>query len=366
MINKKRNVLIIGAGIHGCFIAKSLKKYNVEIFLVDKNKGICQGTSASTHNRANRGFHYPRSLTTALECKNSYKYFEKNYSNLLNRRQSLYCIEKKSKVNFFKYKKFHKKLGLKYNIIQNSKFIKNENLEAITSGEEGCYDHFKIVKLLKKEIKDKKINFFSNFLVKKISYKNKTLKLIDKKNRIISEKFDIIINTTYSNSNEILKVFKKEKQTIKYNHQITEVAVVKSNIKFPPITIMDGPFITIHPYQGVKNQFLLYDVERSILSKNSKSLLAFKKKTNFKIMKRKLSKYINFVNEMTYIKSLYGQRPVPINDKYADRSTKILKSEFENIKMYTFREGKYISAPYIADKFVKDLCKKKVINKVKH
>ena len=265
-----------------------------------------------------------------------------------------------------KYKKFYKKLGLKYNVIKNSKFVRNENLEAITSGEEGCYDHFKVVKLLKKEIKDKKINFFSNFLVKKISYRNKILKLIDKKNRIISKKFDIIINATYSNSNEILKVFEKENQIIKYNHQITEVAVIKSDIKFPPITIMDGPFITLLPYQGIKNQFLLYDVESSILSKNSKYLLAFKKKTNFKIMKKKLSKYINFVNKMTYIKSLYGQRPVPINDKYADRSTKIIKSKFENIKMYTFREGKYISAPYIADKFVKELCKKKVINRVKH
>jgi len=361
-----KKILIVGAGIHGCFIAKNLKKYNVEIFLVDKNRDICEGTSASTHNRANRGFHYPRSLTTALECKNAYKYFEKNYSHLLNKRQSLYCIEKESKINFFRYKKFYKKLGLKYNVIQNSKFIKNENLEAITSGEEGCYDHFKIVKLLKKEIKDKKINFFSNFLVKKISFKDKTLKLIDKQNKVISEKFDIIINATYSNSNEILKIFKKEEQLIKYNHQVTEVVVVKSNIKFPPITIMDGPFITLLPYQGIKNQFLLYDVENSILSKNSTSLLAFKNKTNFKVMKKKLSKYINFVNKMTYIKSLYGQRPVPITDKYADRSTKIVQAKYKNIKIFTFREGKYISAPYIADKFVRDLCKKKIINKVKH
>jgi hypothetical protein len=361
-----KKILIIGAGIHGCFIAKYLKKHDVQIFLVEKNKNICEGTSASTHNRANRGFHYPRSKTTAFECKNAYEYFEKNYSNLLNKRQSLYCIEKKSKVNFSKYKKFYKKLKLKYEVIKRSKFIKNKNLEAITSGEEGCYDHFKIVKLLKKEIKSKKINFFSNFEIKKIFYKDKILKLIDSQNRTLSEKFDIIINTTYSNSNEILKIFKNEKETIKYNHQITEVAVVKSNAKFPPITIMDGPFITILPYQGVKNHFLLYDVENSILSKNNKSLRIFKKTTNFKMMKKKLSKYINFVEKITYIKSLYGHRPVPIRDKYADRSTKILKSKFKNTKMFTFREGKYISAPYIADKFVKNLCKKKIIHKLKH
>ena len=361
-----KKILIVGAGIHGCFIAKYLKKYDTQIFLVERNKNICEGTSASTHNRANRGFHYPRSITTALECKNAYEFFKRNYSHLLNQRQSLYCIEKKSKVNFSKYKKFYKKLKLKYDVIKKSKFIINKDLEAITSGEEGCYDHFKIVKLLKKEIKSKRINFFSNFEIKKVFCKNEFIKLTDSQNRSISEKFDIIINTTYSNSNEILKIFKNKKETIKYKHQITEVAVVKSNIKFPPITIMDGPFITLLPYQGVKNQFLLYDVENSILSKNNKSLLAFKRKTNFKIMKKKLAKYLNFIEKITYIKSLYGQRPVPINDKFADRSTKILKSKFGDAKMFTFREGKYISAPYIADKFVKNLCKKKIINKLKH
>ena len=70
-----KKILIIGAGIHGSYIAKYLSSYNVKIFLIDKNKDICDGTSASTHNRANRGFHYPRSIKTAKECKISYDYF---------------------------------------------------------------------------------------------------------------------------------------------------------------------------------------------------------------------------------------------------------------------------------------------------
>jgi hypothetical protein len=54
---------------------------------------------------------------------------------------------------------------------------------------------------------------------------------------------------------------------------------------------------------------------------------------------------------------------VPIKDTYGDRSTKIDITNFKNIKIYTFREGKYISAPYIANKFVKRLWQQKIIKK---
>ena len=76
-----KNVLIIGAGIHGCFLAKYLNKFNINIYLIEKNKDICLEASGATHNRANRGFHYPRSNETTSECKIAYDYFEKKYQN---------------------------------------------------------------------------------------------------------------------------------------------------------------------------------------------------------------------------------------------------------------------------------------------
>lgn len=358
-----KKILIIGAGIHGSYIAKYLSSYNVKIFLIDKNKDICDETSASTHNRANRGFHYPRSMKTANECKISYDYFKKKYPNFLEKKQSIYCIEKKSKVNFKNYKKFYKKIGIKYHIIKKSIFIKNDNLEAITSGEEGCYNHFKIKKMLKSKINNDKVKFYPKFKLKKASYKKKNLTIISQENKKITEKFDFIINTTYSNINNILKIFNNKKVPVNYKHQIAEVAVFKSKIKFPGITIMDGPFVTIMPYIGEKNHFLLYDVENSILKKSNNYIDHFKKKSNFKQMKEKLSKYLNFTNKISYVKSLYGYRPIPIKKNGDDRSTKIDISNYKGIKIFTFREGKYISAPFIANRFVNGLWEKKIIKK---
>ena len=112
-----KKVLIVGAGIHGCFIAKYLKDFGVKIFLIDKNKNICEGTSGSTHNRANRGFHYPRSYATAKECKEGYDYFSKNYGNFLNKRHNFYCIEKKSKIHFKQYTTFFNKFRITISLV---------------------------------------------------------------------------------------------------------------------------------------------------------------------------------------------------------------------------------------------------------
>ncbi len=353
-----KNVLIVGAGIHGCFLAKYLSNYNLNIHIIEKNNDICLGSSNATHNRANRGFHYPRSTETTNECKTAYKYFEKNYNSFLKKFQSYYCIEKKSKTSFEKYVKFFKKINLKFKIINDSKYLKINNLEGIIRAEEGCYNHNKIKKMLKKKMLNKNIKMIYNFKIKKISSVNEKINLISEKNKIFKKKIDLIINTTYDNSNQILKKFISKAKLEKYKHQLTEVVRIKCKKKYPGITIMDGPYATIMPHIGKKNEYLLYDVTNSIIKTSSKPIEKKTKKTNFKKIKKKLSKYINFTNDFKYVASNYGNRPVPMNDKQANRSTKIIENYYnKKIKLITIREGKYISAPYISRMLSKKIIK---------
>ena len=357
-MQKNKNILIVGAGIHGCFLAKYLSDYNFNIYIVEKNNDLCLGASNATHNRANRGFHYPRSVQTTNECKIAYEYFEKNYNNFLKKFQSYYCIEKKSKTPFKKYVNFFKKNNLKFEIIDKSKYLNKNNLEGIIKAEEGCYNHGKIKKMLKKKMLSKKINMIYNFDIKKISSSSEKLNLISKNNKIFSKKIDLIINTTYDNSNKILKMFINKAKLEKYRHQLTEVIRIKCKKKYPGITIMDGPYATIMPHIGKKKEYLLYDVTNSILKTSTKPIEKIIKKTNYKKIKKKLSKYLNFTNDFKYVASNYGNRPVPLNDKEANRSTKIVENYCSNkVKLITIREGKYISAPYISKMLSKKILK---------
>ena len=357
-MKKIKNILIVGAGIHGCFLAKYLSDYNLNIYVIEKNKDLCLGSSNATHNRANRGFHYPRSKETTNECKAAYRYFEKNYNNFLKKFKSYYCIEKKSKTSFKKYINFFKKNNLKFKIVDNSKYLKRNNLEGIIRAEEGCYNHIKIKTMLKKRMMNKKINMIYNFEIKKIFSLNNKINLISKDNKIFEQEIDLIINATYDNSNEILKAFKKNAPIEKYKHQITEVVRIKCKKRYPGITIMDGPYATIMPHIGKKNEYLLYDVINSILNVSNRPVKKKNIKTNYKLIKKKLTKYINFTNDFKYIGSNYGTRPVPVNDNEANRSTKIIENYYnKKIKLITIREGKYISAPYISRMLSKKIVK---------
>ena len=359
-----KKILIIGAGIHGTFIAKYFKKYSVKITIIEKNSSILNETSRATHNRANRGYHYPRSIQTFNECKQAYDYFKKNYYKYLKKIPSFYCIENNSKTNFYKYKKFFKKNNLKFNIVKINNFIKKENLEGIIKVEEGCYDHFGITKMIKSILKSKSIKVVKNFDLQRIKKNKDTLKLISKNNKSLFENFDIIINATYDKSNEILKKF-KIKNLSRYFYQSTEIAVVYSKKKIPGITVMDGAFITIMPYIKKKNLYLIYDVKNSILKRGKFPIhKPEKKKNNYKLMLNKLSKYINYTDEFVYKYSLYGFRPIPADDINSDRNTKIKISNFCDIKIYSIMEGKYISAPFIAKKLVDLICKKYRIKKL--
>ena len=357
-MSKIKNILIIGAGVHGCFLGKYLSEYNLNIYIIEKNKNICLGSSNATHNRANRGFHYPRSLQTTNECKNAYMYFEKNYKKYLKKFQSYYCIEQNSKILFLKYINYFKKNNLKFKIIKNSKYLKMKNLEGIIKAEEGCYNHDKIKRMLKNSMLNKKIKMIYNFELKKVkTYKDK-IKLFSKNNNTFEKKIDLIINTTYDNSNLVLKNFISTAKLENYKHQLTEVVRIKSKKKIPGITIMDGPYATIMPHVGKTNEYLLYDVTNSILESSNRPIRKKTNKSNFRKIKIKLAKYLNFTNDFKYIASNYGNRPVPTKDKDANRSTKIIEHLFsKKIKLITVREGKYISAPYISKILSKKIVK---------
>ena len=63
-------------------------------------------------------------------------------------------------------------------------------------------------------------------------------------------------------------------------------------------------------------------------------------------------KFFPFMKEFKFIKSLRGTRPIPLSESKDDRSTKIIDYPYMH-GLYSIQEGKFISAPLIADKLVK-------------
>ena len=68
-MSKLYDSVIIGGGIFGCLSAIELSKLGREVILIERMNNIMEGASSNNTNRLHLGYHYPRDLNTALQCK---------------------------------------------------------------------------------------------------------------------------------------------------------------------------------------------------------------------------------------------------------------------------------------------------------
>jgi len=353
---KNRKALVIGAGIHGCSVAIELAKQGIKVIMVDAKKDIFLGSSWATHNRIHLGYHYPKSKETAIECKNGYYDFIKNYGACVSFYDFYYAIDKNdSNVSAKKYQTFMRGLGLECNSGFPKEYFLNKNqVEDSFKVKEACFDIWKLKEIYKKRIKEFNIKEIFNFEIKKADIKDNKLKLTSSKDIEMKLDVDLIINCTYTYTNNVQKAFSVFDDLTPYKFESTEIAVVESNVKIPPLTIMDGPFITILPYAGKENHYLVYDKEHSVIEQEIGIEYHPPKieKTNWNKMLKKGLKYHPFFKDLKYKYSIYGSRPISLKTKNDGRATKIIKHDYP-IDFYSILEGKFISAPLIAKELIK-------------
>ena len=357
MTNKRKNIVIIGAGIHGITIALELaKQHNVSI--IDSNDEILLGASNATHNRIHLGYHYPRSSETIEECKSGYNFFIKNYHDCLVFPEFFYIIEKESLLTDNDYKN----IMIEHNLPCNEEFPKdcflNKNyIKNSFKVNEACFDIIKFRNKIKKQLLDANINLYLNFNINSVSTNKTKITFVDKETKILVLNVDVLVNCTYTYSNNILKIFNIDDTLTEYEFEQTEIAVVESEQKIPAMTVMDGPFISILPYGNNKNLYLVYDVVNSVIKKEIGTYftkLESLPSTNWSKMQSHGLKYYPFFDKLNYNYSLYSHRPIPKNNENDSRTTRIIKEKYP-INFFSIKEGKFISAPAIAISFAKEI-----------
>jgi len=360
MIKKQKKVIVIGGGIHGLTSAIFLAKNGAKVTLLEKREELMKGTSGATHNRAHMGYHYPRSIETAKECLQGLTFFKKYYPQaLFYPPNAYYLIDKNdSKTSLSSFKKFCAEIKIPYKIEKsNNNFWKKDKIQCGFKVSEPIFDVVLLTNLLKKEAGELGVKIINNSEVVDLKKLDSGYKIISRELTGLKEyRADIILNATYAYTNNILKILGLEEDMAKYELQKTEVVLVKSKKNLPALTVMDGNFISIMPLANAEKQnlFLIYDANYSVVDREDGYFLDDTKKysTNFKKMIKHGEKYFPFMKELKYVKSLYGFRPIPKEIIDASRKTRIV-SHKKSPGIYSIFEGKFISAPLIAEKLAK-------------
>ena len=237
-------VLVVGGGIFGTTASVALATSGFNVTLHEELDSVMKCASDINQYRLHRGYHYPRSKSTAQECLDGLKSFKRKYGDSVvnGNVNHFYAISSRdSMVSKEEYLKFLDEMGLEYNI--NEPF--NGTDLTVEVGEE-LFDSEKLRVQVTQKMKGAGVNVVLN--------KHTTEEDFDD--------YDYVVIATYAKINELLD------EPIQYQYEVVEKPVVKlpEQYKNKSVVVMDGPFMCLDPYKD--GYHVLGHVEHAIHSTN--------------------------------------------------------------------------------------------------
>ena len=337
-------IAVVGAGIFGITAAVKLSEAGYVVDLYEKNPDILTAASGINQYRLHRGYHYPRSKSTALSSKYSEDSFREEYGPaVIDDNEHYYCIAKDgSKVKGHEYLNFCKECDLEHETTQIN-HVHGHMVDLVIKGKESLLDPLKLKELCVEKIKTSKIDLLLNKAFGPEQIDN----------------YDIVVNCTYANSNFILEKYPEAKR--EYQFELCEKPVLKLPEKFRgmSIVVMDGPFFCIDPY-STTDMHVMGNVVHAIhatnvgyfpeISEEYKSLLnnGIVKSPNLTKIDKFLEMAATFMPDMRdaeYVGSMFTVRTVlPNVDATDERPTLVSKINNKIIHVFSGKIGNCVEA----------------------
>jgi glycine/D-amino acid oxidase-like deaminating enzyme len=253
MLRDRYDILVIGGGFYGCIVALELSQNNKRVALLEKEADLMQRASYVNQARIHQGYHYPRSILTALRSRVNFDRFVEEFKECVYADfQQYYAIGKvSSKVNADQFRLFCERTGAP--LRSASKEIKAmfdpSLVEDVFLAREYAFDALKLKKIMLRALEQEGVDVAVNCRARCVSESIKDLKVEYEEPGGAGElKSGYVFNCTYSEINQIMGTSKLPLVPLK--HEFTEMALVEmpNHLRNMGFTIMDGPFFSIMPF----------------------------------------------------------------------------------------------------------------------
>lgn len=364
------DVIIIGGGFYGVTIGTFLRqnRYADGVLLVEQENRLMTRASYNNQARIHNGYHYPRSLTTALRSRVNFSRFVQNWrDSVWDNFTKVYAIARRdSRVDARYFERFCKFIGAKVQKASQSvrDLFNKELIEDVFLVEEFAFDANKLAEQAEQMLRDSGVEVLLNARVEYVSKADKGIEVgIRRKSGIYETVYSrYVFNCTYSAVNHIESKYQLLETKLK--HEITEIGLIQP----PPeianigITVMDGPFFSTIPFPP-KNCYSITHVrytphvswEDDISIDPYQKLNQYDKQTKVDRMLRDAARYLPCLAQSTYIGSLFEVKTVLLKNE-ADDGRPILFEECRNLPhFYSILGGKIDNIYDILEKIEKEL-----------
>lgn len=368
--------IIIGAGLYGLYSALFCGEKGQSVLVLECDPTPFRRATYINQARVHQGYHYPRSISTAMKSAGYFERFNKDYGFCINREfNKVYATSSEySWSNGEQFKKFCEAAKIPCEELRADKFFKNKMCDGAFLTREYTYDA-----MILKDYFLEKIALYKNVEIQYgVEIANiEKLQDVYEIQMADGKKYQtgFLLNATYAATNQILDMLGYEKFGIKY--ELCEIILCEVNDKLKEygFTVMDGPFFSIMPFGKTKYHSLTavtftphttsYDSLPTFeCQKKSEGYCSPKHLGNcndckgkpesaFPYMANLARKYLKDDYEFSYSQSLFSMKPILMSSEIDDSRPTVVRTYSKNPTCVGVLSGK-INTVYDLDEVLSD------------
>lgn len=247
---KKYDKIIIGAGLYGLYSALFCCRRGQHVIVLECDSSPFRRATYINQARVHQGYHYPRSISTAMKSAGYFDRFNKDYGFCVNREfDQIYATSSEfSWSNGSQFKDFCKAANIPCEELHPDNYFKAGMCDGVFRTREYTYDAMILRDYLMDELSKfpNAVEIEYGVIIRNIEKDTESYVIHTANGGSYCSGF--VLNATYAGTNQILDMVGFEKFGIKY--ELCEIILCDVNDKLKNIgfTVMDGPFFSIMPF----------------------------------------------------------------------------------------------------------------------
>lgn len=344
------DILIVGGGFFGCALALYLRRqFDARVLVVEMADKLMTRASYVNQARVHNGYHYPRSILTALRSRVNMPQFVRDFERCINDRfDAYYAISSGfTHVTAAQFRLFCERIGAPISRAPEKVrgLFSSELIEDVFTVREYAFDSSILHDLILQQLEDERVEVRLNHEALAVARApggrlEVTCKAGEDTTSVTAQH---VFNCTYAHINSLLA--NSGLSPIYLKHELTEIALVEPPPELADIgvTVMCGPFFSIMPFPARGLHSLTHvrytphtywhDVEGETYQDGYRRMASLERSSNFLRMSMDARRYLPCVADASYVESLWEVKTVlPVSE--FDDSRPILFSrnrELENL-----------------------------------
>lgn len=369
--------IIIGAGLYGLYAALFCCRMDQNVLVLECDSTPFRRATYINQARVHQGYHYPRSISTAMKSAGYFERFNKDYAFCVNKEfDQIYATSSQYSWSDGKqFKQFCKAADIPCEELYPGNYFREGMCDGVFRTREYTYDAMILKDYFLEELGKypDRVEIKYGVDIRRIEKLQDAYEIYTGENQKYTTGF--VLNATYAGTNQILDMVGFEKFGIKY--ELCEIILCDVNEKLKDIgfTVMDGPFFSIMPfgktgyhsltsvtftphttsYEGVPT-FACQEKSEGYCSTfhlgNCNDCPA-KPRTAFPYMANLARKYMLDDYKFEYRKSLFSMKPILMSSEIDDSRPTVIRTYSQNPTFVGVLSGK-INTVYDLDEVLSD------------